>query len=132
MINFQLSDEQVALQEMVRKFVEKEVVPVAGKFDESGEFPKKVIANAWELGIMNGCIPQKFGGLGLGVLEDVIINEELGAGCLGITTSICVNNLGLYPIVLFGTDRQIEEFAAPFLKTPDLVSFCLTEPSAGS
>jgi len=132
MISFRLTEEQEALRETVRKFTEKEVIPVAAKYDESGEFPKEVIKKAWEVGLMNGIVPQKHGGLGCGVLEDVIINEELGAGCLGITTSITVNNLGLYPIVLFGTESQIEEFVVPFLKEPNLASFCLTEPGSGS
>lgn len=132
MINFRLSDEQQALKEMVRKFVEKEITPVAPKYDETGEFPRDVVKKAWELGIMNGVVPQKVGGLGLGVLEDVIISEELGAGCLGMTTSLCVNNLALYPIILGGTDAQVEEFVAPFLKEPILASFCLSEPGSGS
>jgi len=132
MIDFQLSEEQLALKDMVRKFVEKEVTPVAAKYDESSDFPRDVINKAWELGIMNAAVPAKFGGLGLGVVEDVIINEELGAGCMGIGTSICVNNLALYPILFGGTDAQIEEFVGPFLKEPKLASFCLTEPGSGS
>ncbi len=132
MISFQLSEEQQALKEMVAKFVQNDVLPVAAKYDESGEFPIEVIRKAWELGIMNITVPQKFGGLGLGVTDDVIINEELGAGCLGITTSVAVNTLALYPILLFGTDDQIKEFITPFLEAPLLASFCLTEPNAGS
>ncbi len=132
MIEFSLSDEQKALKEMVRRFVEKEVIPNAARFDESGEFPKEIINHAWELGIMNTAIPQKFGGLGLGVLDEVIINEELGAGCLGITTSIMVNNLALYPILLGGTDEQIKDLVLPFLESPKLAAFCLSEPGSGS
>lgn len=132
MPNFKLTDEQLSLQEMVRKFVQNEILPVAAKYDESGEFPWPVIKKAFEMGLMNGIVPSKYGGMGLGVLEDVIINEELGAGCLGITTSIAVNNLGLYPIVLGGTDEQIKEFVSPFFNEPILASFCLTEPGSGS
>lgn len=132
MLNFSLSDEQIALRDMVRKFVQQEIIPNAAKFDESGEFPREIINKAWEAGLMNIAIPEKFGGLGLGVLGDVIINEEMGAGCLGMTTSIAVNTLGLYPILLGGTDAQIEEFVVPFLSSPKLCSFCLTEPGAGS
>lgn len=132
MISFRLSEEQLALKEMVRKFVEKEITPVAAKYDESGEFPWDVVKKAWELGIMNGPVPDKFGGLGLDVLEEVIISEELGAGCLGMTTSICVNSLALYPILIGGTEAQIEEFVTPFIKEPQLASFCLTEPGSGS
>lgn len=132
MVDFNLSDEQLALKEMVRKFVKSEVLPVSAKYDESGDFPFDIIKKAWENGLMNGIVPESAGGLGLGVLDDVIINEELGAGCLGITTSIAVNNLGLYPIVLGGTPEQIKKFVAPFFESPILVSFCLTEPGSGS
>jgi acyl-CoA dehydrogenase len=132
MIEFELTDEQKALKDMVRRFVDNEIVPHAAHFDETGEHPREIIRKAWELGIMNCVVPQKFGGLGLGVLDDVIINEELGTGCLGITTSITVNNLGLYPILLGGTDAQIEEFVGPFLKEPKVAAFCLTEPGSGS
>ena len=132
MLNFSLSDEQIALRDMVRKFVQQDIIPNAAKFDELGEFPREIINKAWEAGLMNIAVPEKFGGLGLGVLGDVIINEEMGAGCLGMTTSIAVNTLGLYPILLGGTDAQIEEFVVPFLSSPKLCSFCLTEPGAGS
>ncbi len=132
MLNFKLTDEQTALQDMVRKFVQNEVLPVAAKYDESGEFPRPVVNKAFEMGLMNGIVPTKYGGMGLGVLEDVIINEELGAGCLGITTSVAVNNLGLYPIVLGGTEEQIKRFVTPFMSEPLLASFCLTEPGSGS
>jgi len=131
-MDFQFSEEQIALRDMVRKFVQNEIKPVAAKYDQSGEFPWDVIKKAWENGLMNGMIPQKFSGLGLGVLEDVIINEEMGAGCLGMTTSIAVNNLANWPILLHGTDEQIKKFVVPFLEKPILASFCLTEPGSGS
>ena len=132
MLNFSLSDDQIALRDMVRKFVQQDISPNAAKFDESGEFPKEIINKAWELGLMNIAIPEKFGGMGLGIIEDVVISEELGAGCLGMTTSIAVNTLALYPILIGGTEAQIEEFAVPFLSSPKLAAFCLTEPGSGS
>lgn len=132
MLGFKLTEEQESLREMVAKFVQNDVIPNAHKYDESGEFPHDVIKKAWELGLMNGAIPQKFGGLGLSHVDDVILNEELGAGCLGITTSISVNTLASLPILLGGTDAQIEEFVVPLLNEYSFASFCLTEPNSGS
>ena len=132
MLGFNLSEDQEALRETVKKFVEKEITPVAAKWDELNEFPHDVIKKAWENGLMNIAVPDRFGGLGFGVVEDVILNEELGAGCLGMTTSISVNTLGSYPILLFGTDEQIKEHIGPLMEAPKLASFCLTEPGAGS
>src|SRR5262249_40205052 len=132
MVSFSLTDEQRALQEMVRKFVEKEVAPAAHRFNKSGDFPKDISQKAWERATITEAVPTEYGGLGLGVMEDVIINEELGAGCLGMTTSICVNMLALYPIVLFGSKEQIERLVTPFTREPQIASFCLSEPGAGS
>jgi len=132
MIDFSLSDEQVALKDMVRKFVQTEIIPNAHRFDATGEFPHDIIRKAWENGLMNPAVPEKFGGLGFGITEDVIMNEEMGAGCLGMTTSIAVNTLALYPILIGGTDEQIKHWVTPFLNEPKLASFCLTEPGAGS
>lgn len=132
MYSFALTEEQKSLRDMVLRFAETEMAPKAGEFDESGEFPTEIIKKAWELGIMNIAIPEKFGGLGLGSFEDVLIAETLGQGCLGMTTSITVNNLGMYPIILGGTDAQIQEFCPRFLESPKLISFGLTEPGSGS
>ena len=133
MLSFSLSEEQLALRDLVRKFVQNEMLPNAAKYDESGEFPRPIINKAWETGMMNTVVPQKFGGLGAGVLDDVIINEEMGAGCLGITTSICVNNLGLWPILIWRHRRPNRRICASrSSRTPKLVSFCLTEPGSGT
>jgi acyl-CoA dehydrogenase len=132
MIDFKLTDEQIALRETVRKFVQSEIIPNAHRYDATSEFPHDIIRKAWENGLMNPAVPEKFGGLGLGILEDVIMNEEMGAGCLGMTTSIAVNTLALYPILIGGTDEQIKHWVTPFLNEPKLASFCLTEPGAGS
>lgn len=132
MLDFKLTDEQLALQDMVRKFAKNEIIPAAHKYDQSSEFPQEIINKAFELGIMNVGVPEEYGGLGLGVLDDVIINEELGAGCMGMATSITVNMLGLYPILIGGTPDQIRRFVAPFLEAPKLIAFGLTEPGSGS
>lgn len=132
MIDFSLTEEQLALRETVRKFVQAEIIPKAHRYDASGEFPHEIIQKAWENGLMNPAIPEKFGGLGFGIVEDVIMNEEMGAGCLGMTTSIAVNTLALYPILIGGTEEQIKQWVTPFLNEPKLAAFCLTEPGAGS
>ena len=59
------------------------------------QFPWEITNKAWELGLMNGGIPEKFGGLGLGILDECIIGEELAYGCTGITTAIAANGLAV-------------------------------------
>ena len=132
MIGFDLSEEQSALQEMARKFAANEIRPRAEECDRSGSFPEEILRKAFELGLMTGFIPETYGGAGLGSLESCIIEEELGWGCSGITTSMTASGLALTPVLIAGTEEQKREFVAPFARELMYASFCLTEPGAGS
>ncbi len=132
MIDFQLSEEQLALQQMAREFAEKEMKPVAAKYDQGEEFPWEVIKKAFEVGFLSSSIPEEYGGGGLSTLDTVVISEELAAGCAGMFTSIMANSLALTPIILFGSEEQKKKFLTPFTKEMMLAAFCLTEREAGS
>jgi acyl-CoA dehydrogenase len=132
MYGFSLTTEQKALQDTARKFARAEIAPVAARLDESGEFPRGILEKAFDLGLLNLTIPQELGGPGLSHLDQVIVNEELAAGCSGVTTSMVANDLGLLPIELFGTEEQQRRLVAPFAEKLKLTCFCLTEPGAGS
>ena len=132
MIGFELSEEQIALQDMARKFADKEMKPVAAKYDQSKEFAWDVMEKAFQAGFLTSSIPTEYGGGGLGAIDTSIISEELAAGCAGLFTSIMANSLALTPIMLFGTDEQKKEFLTPFSAKPMLSAFCLTEREAGS
>src|SRR3989344_4552629 len=132
MPDFKLTEEQLALQELARKFAKNEMIPKAAHHDQTGEFPKEVIEKAFQLGLINFCIPAEFGGLALSNVDGIIITEELSAGCSGMSTSLMVNDLALYPIVVAGTPEQKERLLRPFTQSAKLASFCLTEPGAGS
>lgn len=132
MLSFDFTDEQNALRETARKYANEVIIPVSPKYDQSGEFPRAEIKKAWDLGLMNECIPVEYGGLGLGVVDMCILAEEIAAGCAGFWTSTAVNNLGLTPIALAGSDEQKKRFLAPFTEEFRLCSFALTEPNAGS
>ena len=64
-MDFQLSDEQLALQDTARRFAREEIAPVAAAHDQSGEFPREIMKKAWELGLSSTCIPPEHGGVGL-------------------------------------------------------------------
>jgi len=132
MVDFKLTDEQLALQETARRFAQTEMIPQAAHFDQSGEFPEKIIKKAWEAGLINEGIPEEYGGPGLTVLDTCILTEELAAGCAGMTTSMMVNSLGQLPILIGGSKAQIEKHIVPFTKDFRYCSFALTEPSSGS
>jgi len=131
-MDFSLSDEQLALQETARRFAQTEIAPIAPRYDQSGEFPRAVIQKAWELGLSSTVIPEEYGGVGLTVLDSCIVTEELSWGCSGITTSIMCNDLGLMPIILGGTEGQKKEWLDYAARDFRMISFCLSEPEAGS
>jgi acyl-CoA dehydrogenase len=132
MIGFELTDEQKALRDKARKFALEEMLPVAKKYDRSGEFPKEVVEKAFKAGLMNLAIPKKYGGPGYGTLEAVLVVEEMAAACAGMTTTIYVNDLGLTPIVLGGNEAQKRKFLTPFVEKLRFASFATSEPGMGS
>ncbi len=131
-MDLRLGDEQLALQDTARRFAQTEIAPKAPQFDQSGEFPRDVIRTAWELGLSSTCIPERFGGVALSTFESCLVTEELSWGCSGITTSIMCNDLGLMPIVIAGSEDQQKEWLGACAREFRMISFCLSEPQAGS
>jgi len=132
-IDFSPTPEQEDLVRLARDFVKRELTPeVVRHHDESGEFPRAVIQKAFDLGLMNGHIPEAYGGLGLHVLDAVMAGEEIGAGCTGIGTAMEANNLAEAPVIVAGNDDQKRRFLSPMVEELKLAAYCVTEPSAGS
>lgn len=131
-MNFELNDLQKEMVETARKFAQKEMIPLAAKYDEEQIFPKEIFQKAWELGLINTCIPEEFGGNGFSSLDSVLISEELAYGCAGMNTSFMANDLALLPIALGASKEQKEKFLRPFTEEFRIASFCLTEPGQGS
>jgi acyl-CoA dehydrogenase len=132
MFNFEYTTEQKEIREMALKFARNEMIPKAGKYDEEGIFPMEEFKKAWELGLINTCIPPEYGGAGFSNIDAVLISECLAYGCMGMNTSFMANDLALLPIVIGGSDEQKKRFLAPFMEEFKIASFCLTEPSNGS
>ena len=131
-MDFRLSDEQKALQEMARDFARNEIEPVSAHHDQTGEFATGIYEKAFELGLMNTHIPEEYGGLGLGVLEGCIIAEEIAAGCSGIYACMEVNSLAEAPLIVAGTDDQKKRFLTPMTEKLTFAAYAVTEPNAGS
>lgn len=131
-MDFALSTEQREIQELALKFARNEMIPHAQEYDEQGTFPKEIFKKAWELGLINTCIPAEYGGSGFSHLDAVVISTALAYGCMGMNTSFMANDLALLPIVIGGSDEQKKKFLTPFTQDFKIASFCLTEPGNGS
>lgn len=132
MIDFTLTEEQLALQEMARDFARNELRPVAAKYDQSHEFAYDVMEKAFQAGFLTANIPEAYGGVGLSGLDLCLISEELSAGCAGLFTSMMACSLATTPLVLFGTEEQKRKFLVPLSKKMSLAAFGLTERESGS
>lgn len=131
-MDFSLSQEQKEIFETTMKFARNEMIPHALEYDEKSKFPHDQFKKAWELGLVNTCIPPEFGGAGFTALDSVTITEALAYGCMGMNTSFMANDLALLPIVIGGNDEQKERFLKPFTEEYRIAAFCLTEPGNGS
>ena len=132
MVDFSLTAEQLALRELAHEFAVKEIRPVAAELDRESTFPAAIVEKAHGLGLMNTRAPERFGGPGLSLLDEVLISEELAWGCAGVQTTVGCNDLASIPVALGGSDEVRTEFFGELAEEPKLASFCLTEPQAGS
>src|SRR5713101_124939 len=98
MLGFDLTDEQLELKALARKFAEQEMIPRAREYDDKETFPVDVCQKAFDAGLMNFGVPKEFGGPGLNILDTCLIVEELNWGCAGMSNAIAANDLGLLPL----------------------------------
>jgi alkylation response protein AidB-like acyl-CoA dehydrogenase len=133
-MNFELTEEQNLIREMVRSFAETEVAPSAAERDEEERFDRALMYDRLgELGLTGIVFPEEYGGAGADYISYAIAVEELSRVCgsTGVTLSahlsLCAN-----PIYMFGTEEQKQKFLVPLATGEKIGGFGLTEPSAGS
>jgi acyl-CoA dehydrogenase len=133
-MDFELTDEQLGIQEMVRSFVRKECPPDSiRELDEAGEFPFALWEKLGECGILGGVVPEEYGGTGLGLIEECIVVEELSRAMFALGTIYCLHGFtGARSIAYFGNEWQKQEFL-PRIATGELrFAFGITEPDGGT
>lgn len=132
MISFSLSSEQQSLQKLAREFAEREIAPAASYYDRTAEFPWPIYNAAYDVGLINLSIPEEYGGPGVGVLDECIINEELSWGCPGISGVIGMNGLAAIPVALAGTEEQKRKYLGRMVHERQIAAYAVTEPGTGS
>jgi alkylation response protein AidB-like acyl-CoA dehydrogenase len=126
------TDEQKAITEMVRQFVDNEILPVAEEYDQEDKFPEPIVEQMKELGLFGVTIPEEHGGMGLDLTTYAMIVEELSRGWISISGVVNTHFIGSYLLMKFGTDEQ-KEYFLPKMATGELrAAFSLSEPEVGS
>lgn len=121
------------LRDMVAKFSDAEVAPLAAQIDEEGKIPQSLVDKVIENGFMGSYIPEEYGGAGMDYMSYAIIIEELSRGCASTGVLVSAHSsLATWPIIAYGTEDQKKKYL-PKMASGELVGcFCLSEPNAGS
>ena len=106
----QKTDEQQAIIEMVRQFVDEQIIPNAEHYDGEDEFPEPIVEQMKELGLFGITIPEEYGGLGLDLTTYTMVVEELSRGWISISGIINTHFIGTYLLLKFGTDEQKQKY----------------------
>jgi alkylation response protein AidB-like acyl-CoA dehydrogenase len=131
-MDFELSEEQRAIQDMARAFAADHFAPNAERWDEDEIFPVEQLRLAAELGLAGIYVSEDHGGSGLSRLDAAIIFEELAAGCVSTAAYLSIHNMVCWMIDSFGDDAVRERFLPALTSMQHMASYCLTEPGAGS
>src|SRR5919205_3238950 len=126
------TDEQRAIIEMVRQFVDEQIIPNAEHYDAHDEYPEPIVEQMKELGLFGVTIPEEYGGMGLGLTTYVMIVEELSRGWISISGVVNTHFIGSYLLMKFGTEEQKQKYL-PRMATGEIrAAFSLSEPELGS
>ena len=132
-MDFKLTDEQEMIRDTAREFAQNEILPVAGEFDASGEFPLETIRKMGELGLMGIEVPEEYGGAGLDTIGYALAMEEISAADAAHGTIMSVNNsLFCNGILKFGTEEQKKKYVTAIASGEEIGAYALTEPQSGS
>ncbi|MEY7848008.1 acyl-CoA dehydrogenase [Natrarchaeobius sp. A-rgal3] len=132
-MDFALSPEQMQIREMVSEFVDREIVPVADEIDRSDEFPRDLVDEMADLGLMGMPFPEEYGGAGLDYHSYAIGLEEISRGSGGLGTVVAAHtSLAGNMLLEFGDEEQKEQYLTPLAEGRDIGAFALSEAGAGS
>ncbi len=132
-IDSQLSEEERAIRDSVRRFVDEKVLPIIGKAYVEGKFPREIIPEMAELGVFGANLPEEYGCAGLNNVAYGLIMQELERGDSGVRSFASVqSSLAMYPIYAFGSDEQKKKWLPRMAKAEVIGCFGLTEPDFGS
>lgn len=132
LVDYPLTEEQKMLRDLCRQIAEEKIRPLSRQYDEKEEFPWEIIKILAQSDLFALCIPEQYGGMGGSLLNLCIATEEISRVDGGIAASYAASFLGMFPILLFGTEEQKKKYLPLLASGKKLAAFALTEPEAGS
>ena len=133
MNKYALTEDQLMIQEMAKKFADQVVAETVTDLDRRHAFPVEEVKQGAEMGFLGICVPEEYGGAGMDHLSDILVMEQLARHSSSLASIIDAHaSLGSTPILLAGTEEQKQKFLVPAATGEALCAFALTEPQSGS
>ena len=131
-MDFNLTEEQTMIRDMVREFAEKELRPIAAEIDRDQRFPAETVERMKALDLFGLSIPEQYGGSGGDMVSYALACEELARVCASHSAILSVHITGIKSILKFGTEAQKKKYIPDMASGKKVGCFCLTEPGAGT
>ncbi len=131
-MNYFLTEEQLEMQEIARRIANEKMKPVSQKYDEEGIFPWDIVEVMRQSDLFAILVGEEYGGISGKVMDLAIVTEELCAVDMGISLAFGATGLGMYPILIAGSEEQKQKYLTQIAAGEKLAAFALTEANAGS
>ena len=131
-MDYFLSEEQQMIVDIARQITDERIIPNRAELDEKNEFPRDILNDMAQADLFGVPIPEEYGGFGGGCFDIVLAVEQLGRGCIGVGTAFAANFLGVYPIIISGSEEMKQKYLPDVATGKKFGAFGLTEANAGS
>ncbi|NOR23894.1 MAG: acyl-CoA dehydrogenase [Desulforhopalus sp.] len=131
-MDYFLSEEQQMIVDIASQITDERIIPIRAELDEKHEFPRAILNEMAQADLFGVPIPEEYGGFGGGCLEIALTVEQLGRGCIGVGTAFAANFLGVYPIIISGSEEMKQKYLPDVAAGKKFGAFGLTEANAGS
>ncbi len=131
-MDYFLSEEQQMIVDIAKQITDERIIPQRAELDEKHEFPREILNEMAQADLFGVPIPEEYGGFGGGCLDIVLALEQLGRGCIGVGTAFAASSLGIYPLMISGSEEQKTKYLPDVASGKKFAAFGLTEANAGS
>ncbi len=131
-MDYFFTEQQQMIIDTAREIANEKIIPVRAELDEKNQFPREILQDIAKADLFSIFVPEEYGGFGGGCYEIVLALEELSRGCVGVATSFAASALGIFPVMLAGTEEQKQKYLPDIASGARWAAFGLTEANAGS
>jgi len=131
-VDYFFTEQQQMIIDTAREITNEKIIPARAELDEKNQFPREILQDIAKADLFSIFVPEEYGGLGGGCYEIVLALEELARGCVGVATSFAASALGIFPVLIAGTEEQKQKYMPDIASGARWAAFGLTEANAGS